>query len=97
MAASLIERLPDEDDPQRPMEESVAKNVAFVAYVGMWCNWGLTDFSPVLFQVALILWVKKIIILFMISLIASDCVVRSNDIPRNGTISGSPEESSSRN
>jgi len=34
VAASLIERLPDENDPQRPMEERVAKNVAFVAYAG---------------------------------------------------------------
>ena len=35
VAASLIEHLPDEDDPERPMEERIAKNVAFVAYVGM--------------------------------------------------------------
>ena len=39
MAASLIERLPDEGDPQRSKEERVAKNVAFVAYAGafQWC------------------------------------------------------------
>ena len=43
VAASLIERLPDENDPQRPLEESVAKNVAFVAYVGMWRNWAILD------------------------------------------------------
>ena len=43
VAASLIERLPDENDPRRPMEESVAKNVAFVAYAGMWCNWAISD------------------------------------------------------
>ena len=35
VAASLIERLPDEGDPQRFMEESIARNVAFVAYLGM--------------------------------------------------------------
>ena len=34
--ATLIEGLPDEGDPQRPREETIAKNVAFVAYVGMW-------------------------------------------------------------
>ena len=36
MAASLIERLPDEGDPQRSREERVAKNVVFVAYAGTW-------------------------------------------------------------
>jgi hypothetical protein len=35
VAASLIERLPDEDDPQRPMEERLAQDVAFAAYVGL--------------------------------------------------------------
>jgi hypothetical protein len=34
VAASLIERLPDEGDPQRFSEERVAKNVGFVAYAG---------------------------------------------------------------
>jgi hypothetical protein len=34
MAASLIERLPDEGDPQRYKEERVAKNVVFAAYAG---------------------------------------------------------------
>ena len=36
VAATLIERLPEEDDPQRPMEEKVAQNVAAVAYIGLW-------------------------------------------------------------
>jgi hypothetical protein len=35
VAASLIEHLPDEDDPERLMEEKIAQNVAFVSYVGM--------------------------------------------------------------
>ena len=34
IAASLIECLPDADDPQRSTEERVAKNVLFVAYGG---------------------------------------------------------------
>jgi hypothetical protein len=34
MVASLIERLPDDDDPQRSSEETIAKNVGFVAYAG---------------------------------------------------------------
>jgi hypothetical protein len=34
MAASLIEHLPDNGDPQRSSEERVAKNVVFVAYGG---------------------------------------------------------------
>ena len=40
VAAALIERLPDEDDPQRPMEEKIAQNVTAVAYIGLWsCEW----------------------------------------------------------
>ena len=35
VAATLIERLPDEDDPQRPMEEKIAQNVALAAYMGL--------------------------------------------------------------
>ena len=34
----LIERLPDEGDPQRSREEMIARNVALVAYVGAWCT-----------------------------------------------------------
>ena len=36
VAATLIEQLPDEDDPQRPMEEKIAQNVAAVTYIGLW-------------------------------------------------------------
>ena len=36
VATSLIERLPDEDDPQRIIEERVAQGVAFVTYAGTW-------------------------------------------------------------
>ena len=36
VAASLIERLPHEGDPQRSREERIALNVAFVAYSGRW-------------------------------------------------------------
>ena len=36
VAASLIVSLPEEGDPQRFEEETIAKNVAFVAYLGMW-------------------------------------------------------------
>ena len=36
MAATLIERLPDKDDPQRPMQEKIAQNVAAMAYIGLW-------------------------------------------------------------
>ena len=40
VVATLIERLPDEDDPQRPMEEKIAQNVAASAYLGLWsCKW----------------------------------------------------------
>ena len=35
IAATLIERLPHEDDPQRPMEETLAQNVAATAYIGL--------------------------------------------------------------
>ena len=36
VATTLIERLPDEDDPQRAIEEKIAQNVAVVAYLGLW-------------------------------------------------------------
>ena len=36
VAASLIERLPDEDDPQRSVEEMIARNIVFVVYGGTW-------------------------------------------------------------
>ena len=40
VTAALIERLPDEDDPQRPMEEKIAQNVTSLAYLGLWsCKW----------------------------------------------------------
>jgi hypothetical protein len=40
VAATVIERLPDEDDPRRPIEEKIAQNVAAMAYVGLWtCKW----------------------------------------------------------
>jgi hypothetical protein len=35
-AASLIENLPDEGDPQRSEEEIIAKNVAWAVYGGTW-------------------------------------------------------------
>ena len=35
VAASLIERLPDEGDPRRVEEDTIARNVAAVAYAGM--------------------------------------------------------------
>ena len=34
VAASLIENLPDERDPQRSVEEMIAKNVAWIVYYG---------------------------------------------------------------
>jgi len=34
VASSLIQHLPDESDPERPMEEILAKDVLFTAYVG---------------------------------------------------------------
>ena len=36
MAAALIERLPDPDDPQRPMEERVAQDVTAITFGGRW-------------------------------------------------------------
>ena len=36
VAASLIERLPDDVDPQRFREETIARNVALSAYLGTW-------------------------------------------------------------
>ena len=36
MIATLIERLPHEGDPQRPVEEKHAKDVAATAFIGLW-------------------------------------------------------------
>ena len=36
VAATLIEALSDEDDPQRPIEEEIAQNVVATAYTGLW-------------------------------------------------------------
>ena len=40
MAATLINRLPNKDDPLRPAEERLAQDVAVVSYLGVWkCKW----------------------------------------------------------
>ena len=36
VAASLIEHLPAEDDPQRPTEEKLAQEMVVTAYAGTW-------------------------------------------------------------
>ena len=36
VAASLIESLPNEGDPQRSAEEKIARNVAWIVYAGTW-------------------------------------------------------------
>ena len=42
MAANLIERLPDEGDPQRPMEEKAAQEILATSFLGRWCcKWTL--------------------------------------------------------
>ena len=42
MAADLVERLPDEGDPQRPIEEKVAQDLSATSFIGRWCcKWTL--------------------------------------------------------
>ena len=36
VAESLIKRLPEEGDPQRSRDETIAKGVLLVAYAGTW-------------------------------------------------------------
>ena len=48
VAASLIERLPVDGDPQRLTEEKYAQNVLFAAYVGMWYKCAILDLPPTL-------------------------------------------------
>ena len=43
MASGLIQRLPDESDPQRPMEEEIAQDVPAMSFVGRWCCKCLMD------------------------------------------------------
>ena len=49
VAASLIERLPDEGDPERSREETIAKNVAFIIYLGTWYTHSILDVPPTFF------------------------------------------------
>ena len=43
VALSLIKNLPDESDPERPMEERLVQDVDFVSYIGAClCNYILT-------------------------------------------------------
>ena len=54
VAASLIEQLPDKDDPQRPMEENIARNVVAMAYIGLWSSkWAVNHGSPINYFVSL--------------------------------------------
>jgi hypothetical protein len=46
VVATLIERLPAEDDSQRPMEENIAQDVAAMAYVGRSCGRVNTSIMP---------------------------------------------------
>ena len=44
VAATLIEQLPNADDPQRAMEEKMAQNVAALAYIGL-CKWNVLNYG----------------------------------------------------
>ena len=35
MTATLIDRFPQEDDPQRPVDEKHARDVAAITYIGL--------------------------------------------------------------
>ena len=65
MMATLIERFPHEDDPQRSVEEKHAKDVAATTYIGLWrhkytLNGRHTDFFiTLLSQAALIRSAKE--------------------------------------
>ena len=56
MAASLIERLPDENDPQRPMEERLAIDVAAVSYIGVCLCTKRTDSTRTIHLLFYIRW-----------------------------------------
>ena len=50
VAATLIEALSDEDDPQRPIEEEIAQNVVATAYTGpsLWlCKLTVNNYFPI--------------------------------------------------
>ena len=54
MAASLIERLPDQDDPRRPEEERLAQDVAAISFIGRWQYSMLTTTDSIFYQLAMI-------------------------------------------
>lgn len=39
LAATLIDRLPHKEDPNRPMEERLAQELGVEVYIGRWCKW----------------------------------------------------------
>ena len=47
VAATLIEQLPNEDDPQRSTEEKIAQDVAAISYIGLCsCKWVVNHGCP---------------------------------------------------
>ena len=38
LAATLIDRLPQKDDPNRPTEEKLAQELGVEVYIGLWCK-----------------------------------------------------------
>ena len=54
VAATLIDRLPDDDDPQRSVEERIAQDVTSLAYIGLWsCKWTGNMVDPLTFPTRL--------------------------------------------
>ena len=99
MAASLIERLPDENDPQWPMEERLALDIAAVAYVGLWwCDLTLNGRTTDSFASggADTVSQRHRISVIISSMASLDNLNGASIIPGIGIISGSPEESPSR-
>ena len=107
VVATLIERLPDEDDPQRPIEEKVAQNVAAIAYIGLWsckfyCKSWMNPLTIFMFFFPLagadtVSERNKNTMNNVINCIILDNVNRAGPIPGHGNLSGSPKKSTSRN
>ena len=106
VAATLIEQLPDEDDPQRPVEEKIAQNVAALTYIGLWsCKWTVNLGWSTNYLMSLPSGGadtvsernKNIMNKFIKASLDSVSRTVPQAIPCHGNISGGPEKSTSRN
>ena len=48
LTATLIDRLPHKEDPNRPMEGRLAQELGVEVYIGRWCKWTCSQWTRLL-------------------------------------------------